>query len=67
MVSALGGISSCYKKGIMLIFLYFFFTDRGFDLTFKTADDPGLKLANYGEYIYEHLVLFCPSVEGECM
>ncbi|XP_038078434.1 dolichyl-diphosphooligosaccharide--protein glycosyltransferase 48 kDa subunit-like isoform X2 [Patiria miniata] len=37
--------------------------DRGFDLTFKTADDPGLKLANYGEYIYEHLVLFCPSVE----
>ncbi|XP_033642306.1 dolichyl-diphosphooligosaccharide--protein glycosyltransferase 48 kDa subunit-like [Asterias rubens] len=37
--------------------------DRGFDLTFKTADDPGLKLANYGEYIYQHLVLFCPSVE----
>ena len=41
------------------------FADRGFDLTFKTADDPGLKLANYGEYIYEHLILFCPSVEGK--
>ena len=41
-----------------------YFADRGFDLTFKSADDPGLKLTSYGEYLYEHLVLFCPSVEG---
>ncbi|XP_071494303.1 dolichyl-diphosphooligosaccharide--protein glycosyltransferase 48 kDa subunit-like [Diadema antillarum] len=37
--------------------------ERGFDLTFKTADDPNLKLSSYGEYLFEHLVLFCPSVE----
>nr|XP_054768684.1 dolichyl-diphosphooligosaccharide--protein glycosyltransferase 48 kDa subunit-like [Lytechinus pictus] len=37
--------------------------ERGFDLTYKTADDPNLKLSSYGEYLYEHLVLFCPSVE----
>ncbi|XP_072047820.1 dolichyl-diphosphooligosaccharide--protein glycosyltransferase 48 kDa subunit-like [Amphiura filiformis] len=37
--------------------------DRGFDLVFKSADDPSLKLTSYGEYLYEHLILFCPSVE----
>ncbi|PIK58330.1 putative dolichyl-diphosphooligosaccharide--protein glycosyltransferase 48 kDa subunit isoform X2 [Apostichopus japonicus] len=37
--------------------------DRGFDLSFKTADDPNLKLKSYGEYLFEHLILFCPSVE----
>ncbi|KAJ8022168.1 Dolichyl-diphosphooligosaccharide--protein glycosyltransferase 48 kDa subunit [Holothuria leucospilota] len=37
--------------------------DRGFDLSFKTADDPNLKLKSYGEHLYDHLILFCPSVE----
>ncbi|XP_055948311.1 dolichyl-diphosphooligosaccharide--protein glycosyltransferase 48 kDa subunit-like [Argiope bruennichi] len=37
--------------------------DRGFQLTFKTADDPGLSLIKYGEYLFEHLILFSPSVE----
>jgi len=37
--------------------------EKGFDLVFKTADDPGLALTKYGEYIYEHLILFAPSVE----
>lgn len=37
--------------------------DRGFHLTFKTADDPGLSLMKYGEYLFQHLILFSPSVE----
>lgn len=32
-------------------------------MTFKTADDPGLSLVKYGEYQYEHLIIFSPSVE----
>lgn len=40
------------------------FTDRGFDLTFKTADDPALTLVKYGEFLYDNLILFSPSVEG---
>ncbi len=35
---------------------------RGFQLTFRLADDPELALAKYGEYNYDHLVLFCPNV-----
>ncbi|XP_064643325.1 dolichyl-diphosphooligosaccharide--protein glycosyltransferase 48 kDa subunit-like [Lineus longissimus] len=37
--------------------------DRGFDLTFKTADDSSLALVKYGEFLYDHLVIFAPSVE----
>jgi len=37
-------------------------SDRGYDLNFKTADDPSLKLINYGEFLYDHLVIFAPSV-----
>ncbi|KAL3206910.1 hypothetical protein MRX96_039861 [Rhipicephalus microplus] len=37
--------------------------DRGFKLTFKSADDPSLSLKKYGEYLYKHLILFSPSVE----
>jgi len=37
--------------------------DRGHVLTFKTADDPTLALIKYGEFLFEHLVLFSPSVE----
>jgi len=38
--------------------------DRGFELTFKPADDPGLSLIKFGEYLYDHLILFSPSVEA---
>ena len=38
--------------------------DQGFALTFKTADDTSLALIKYGEYLYDNLVLFSPSVEG---
>lgn len=37
--------------------------DRGFDLTFKLADDSSLALVKYGEFLYDQLVLFAPSVE----
>ena len=40
-------------------------SDRGFDLTFKTADDPSLSLIKYGQFLYDHLVIFSPSVEGK--
>jgi len=37
--------------------------DQGFQMTFKTADDTSISIKKYGEYTYDHLVLFCPSVE----
>ena len=43
-----------------------FFQDlksRGFSLTFKQADDPGLALSKFGEYLYDNLIIFAPSVE----
>lgn len=46
---------------------YSCFSDGGFDLTFKTADDPGLSLIKYGQFLYDHLIIFSPSVEGEFM
>lgn len=32
-------------------------------LTFKSADDPNLQLSKYGEFLYEHLIIFAPTVE----
>lgn len=37
--------------------------DRGFDLTFRLADDATLSLTKYGNPIYKNLILFSPSVE----
>merc|ERR1719411_588393 len=37
--------------------------DRGFELTVRTADDPSLALVKYGEFLYDNLVIFSPSVE----
>ena len=48
----------------MLSYILFFFSDRGFELTFKTADDASLSLSKYGEFLYDSLILFTPSVEG---
>ncbi|TNN27142.1 Dolichyl-diphosphooligosaccharide--protein glycosyltransferase subunit [Liparis tanakae] len=39
--------------------------DRGFDISFKTADDPSLSLIKYGQFLYDHLIIFAPSVEGD--
>lgn len=38
-------------------------TDRGHQLTIKTADDPTLQLVKYGQHLYDHLILFAPTVE----
>ena len=38
-------------------------SERGYKLTFKTADDPSLSLSKYDEYLYQNLVIFSPSVE----
>jgi len=37
--------------------------DQGFQMTFKLADDAAVSIKKYGEWSYDHLVLFCPSVE----
>lgn len=39
--------------------------EQGFSLTFKSADDPNLSLIKYGEFLYDHLIVFSPSVTGE--
>lgn len=36
---------------------------RGFDLEFKLADDPKIALQRYGQYLYDGLILFCPTIE----
>ena len=38
-------------------------SDRGFSLTYKAADDSNLVLVKYGQYLYQNLVIFSPSVE----
>merc|ERR550532_1006344 len=35
----------------------------GFKLTFKSADDSSINLKKYGSFMYDHLVLFSPTVE----
>lgn len=42
--------------------IYYIFTDRGYTLTFKLADDANLVLSKYGEYLYKNLIVFAPSV-----
>ncbi|XP_051895156.1 dolichyl-diphosphooligosaccharide--protein glycosyltransferase 48 kDa subunit [Pristis pectinata] len=37
--------------------------DLGFNLTFKISDDPSLSLIKHGEFLYDHLIIFSPSVE----
>lgn len=39
------------------------FSDDGYTLTFKIADDSSLILSKYGEYLYDNLIIFAPSVE----
>ncbi|KAG7207929.1 hypothetical protein KM043_009518 [Ampulex compressa] len=37
--------------------------DNGYTMTYKLADDATLQLSKYGEYLYNHLIIFAPSVE----
>lgn len=36
---------------------------RGFELDFKLADEPKISLQRYGQYFYDGLILFCPTIE----
>merc|ERR1712012_646067 len=38
-------------------------TDMGFTLTYKTADDSSINLKKYGSFLYDHLIIFSPTVE----
>jgi len=49
---------------IVMNVVLFCHIDRGFDLTYKTADDSALALVKYGEFLYDNLIIFSPSVEG---
>lgn len=40
-------------------------SSRGYELDFKLADDPKIALQRYGQYLYDGLILFCPTVERE--
>eukprot|EP00092_Neocalanus_flemingeri_P010237 GFUD01011028.1.p1 GENE.GFUD01011028.1~~GFUD01011028.1.p1 ORF type:complete len:461 (+),score=118.70 GFUD01011028.1:75-1385(+) len=37
--------------------------EQGFHVDYKVADDPTLAIKKYGEYLYDNLVIFAPSVE----
>ncbi|CAD5122423.1 DgyrCDS10851 [Dimorphilus gyrociliatus] len=37
--------------------------ERDYEMTFKTADDSTLALVKYGEYLYDNLIIFSPSVQ----
>ncbi|KAI6233152.1 Dolichyl-diphosphooligosaccharide--protein glycosyltransferase 48 kDa subunit [Aphelenchoides fujianensis] len=37
--------------------------DRGYQLTTKQADDSTLELQRFGEFLYDHVIVFAPSVE----
>lgn len=41
----------------------FSLVDRDFKITFKLADDAALVLSKYGEYLFQNLIIFAPSVE----
>jgi len=44
--------------------IYFSMLARhGFDVTYKVADDSSLQLKKFGEFLYEHIVVFAPTVE----
>jgi hypothetical protein len=40
-----------------------FSADRGYKLNYKLADDASLNIKKYGKYLFEHIVIFAPSVE----
>jgi len=44
--------------------LYFsMLANHGFTVTYKVADDPSLQLKKYGEFLYDHVIVFAPTVE----
>jgi len=37
--------------------------DAGLEVTYKVADDPSIVIKKYGKHLYDHLVIFSPTVE----
>ncbi|CAF1124869.1 unnamed protein product [Rotaria sp. Silwood1] len=37
--------------------------DRGFEITFKSSDDSNIQIVKYGEYLYDHIIIFAPSTK----
>lgn len=54
-----------FTKGHLIVFhnIINLLLDREFKLTFKLADDAGLVLSKYGEYLYQNLIIFAASTE----
>ena len=44
--------------------LMFKYLDRNYQLTFKYADDSTLDLKQFGEYVYQHIIVFAPTTRG---
>lgn len=36
------------------------FKARGYELTFKLSSDSSFRLEEYGEYLYDHVIIFSP-------
>lgn len=41
------------------------FIDRGFEISYKSSDDSTLQIVKYGEYLYDHIIVFAPSTKGK--
>jgi len=53
-----------FEKNLTIItYILFKSLERGYHLTFKSADDPTLVLSKYGKYFYENLIIFAPTVQ----
>ena len=37
--------------------------ESGLELTYKVADDSSLHIKKYGQFLYDHIIVFSPSVE----
>lgn len=41
----------------------FYFSERGYKISYKLADDATLVLSKHGEFLYQNLVIFAPETE----
>ena len=53
-------ITSVYKYKFQMFNFCF---RNGFALTYKVADDPSIVIKKYDKFIYEHIIVFAPTVE----
>lgn len=43
----------------------FVFLDKGYNLEFKVLSHEKIKLTEYGEYLYDQMILFCTADSGK--